>query len=125
MTRIADDFPAIARRLAELQGHKKMFRLPPGVLVFPYERRHIDGTHHQFSQADLVFMLHQRRLVMMKSRSGSYRCRDGTNFFEHLQESFPSARQVRGIAPSQTTDQDIELSATDAARLAAIIAAGA
>src|ERR1044072_2654920 len=116
---VADDYPAINRRLREAQQERgnqgdRPFVLPLGMRIMIWESWETSRlTSREVNMMDLCLMLRQQLLILVKSRTGTLKTVRGIDVFAFLQQHFPSAQR--------TTDRKIVLSESDATRLRSLI----
>lgn len=114
--RVADDFPAIAQRLRQIE-HERSRRalvLPPGVRIMiweSWEKSHL--TADEVDAMEICLMLRQQLVVLVKSRSGGFTTRTGVDVLSLLKQRFPAAKQI--------SDTQIILSSEEADQLRTLI----
>jgi hypothetical protein len=114
--RLADDYPAIAQRLRQIQQERGngSFALPPGVRIMIWESwENSQLTAREVMTMDLCLMLRQQVVVLVKSRTSSFVTSGGVDMIAFLRRHFPSIRQ--------SASRQYTLSKSDADQLRSMI----
>lgn len=108
---IADDFPAIAHRLAQLakERRREVFAMPEGVLIIPRNRMRYGM---KIPLCDLCFVLDERAAQLMLIADGSrsnLRHPLGVRFIDYLSQFYPSLRPVSAFEARLSHEESAHL----------------
>lgn len=113
---IANDYGAIAQHMARIARERLLakFILPDGVmLVLHGSAAHLKLKQEQAQDVEMVLILRDKIIYLVKSRSGSFITTAKIDMFHYIATLLPSAKQ--------TAATEITLSIADAARLVEIL----